>query len=96
MIQTWGRVLLGGMSKGEHLLIHKCIFGNLNTINLKLFRNHGRMYMFTRKFKKILNRKTLGVHSNMIIVIDRMFVYYFVNPDLRVEKMFRKERTAEK
>ena len=46
--------------------------------------------------RKILKRKTLGVHSNMIIVIDRMFVYYFVNPDLRVEKIFRKERTAEK
>ena len=46
--------------------------------------------------RKILKRKTLGVHSNMIIVIDRMFVYYFVNPDLKVEKIFRKERTGEK
>ena len=35
-----------------NLLIHKCIFGNLNTINLKLFRSHGGIYMFTRKFKK--------------------------------------------
>ena len=24
-----------------------------------------------------------------------MFVYYFVDPDLRVEKIFRKDRTAE-
>ena len=24
-----------------------------------------------------------------------MFVYYFVDPDLRVETIFRKERTAE-
>ena len=46
--------------------------------------------------RKTLERKTLGVHRNMIIVIDRMFVYYFVNPDLGVEIIFRKERTAEK
>ena len=29
------------------------------------------------------------------VVINSMFVYHFVNPDLRVEIIFRKERTAE-
>ena len=29
------------------------------------------------------------------MVIDSMFVYHFVNPDLRVEIIFRKEETAE-
>ena len=29
------------------------------------------------------------------MVIDSMFVYHFVNPDLRVVVIFRKERTAE-
>ena len=29
------------------------------------------------------------------MVIDSMFVYHFVNPGLRVEIIFRKERTAE-
>ena len=29
------------------------------------------------------------------MVIDSMFMYHFVNPDLRVEIIFRKERTAE-
>ena len=37
--------------------------------------------------------KPLGVHRNM--VIDSMFVYCFVDPDLRVEIIFRKARTAE-
>ena len=27
--------------------------------------------------------------------MDSMFVYYFVNPGLRVEIIFKKERTAE-
>ena len=49
-----------------NFLIHKCICSNLNTINLKLFRNHG------------------GI-----------MVYYFFDPGLRVEIIFRKERTAE-
>ena len=30
-----------------------------------------------------------------MVVIDRIFVYYFLDPDLRVEIIFRKERTAE-
>ena len=29
------------------------------------------------------------------MVIDSMLVYHFVDPDLRVEIIFRKERTAE-
>ena len=29
------------------------------------------------------------------MVIDSMFVYHFVDPDLRFEMIFRKERTAE-
>ena len=29
------------------------------------------------------------------MLIDRIFVYHFVNPYLRVEIIFRKERTAE-
>ena len=29
------------------------------------------------------------------MVLDSMFVYHFVNPDLRVVVIFRKERTAE-
>ena len=28
-------------------------------------------------------------------MIDFMFLYYFVDPDLKVEIIFRKERTAE-
>ena len=58
---------------------------------MKLFGNHGGIYRFRRKFKKdsiYRDIKLLGVHRNMI-------VYYFVDPDLRVEIIFRKERTAE-
>ena len=29
------------------------------------------------------------------MVIDSIFVYHFVDPDLKVEVIFRKERTAE-
>ena len=29
------------------------------------------------------------------MVIDSMFVYHFVDPDLRVEIIFRKDRTVE-
>ena len=68
MMKTWGRVLLGGMSKIEEIqfLTHKCICSNL--INLKLFGNHGGIYRFRRKFKKDSGEiKPLGVHRNMII-----------------------------
>ena len=48
------------------LLIHKCIFGNLNTINLKLFRNHGGIYRFRKKFKKDSGEiNPLGAHRSM-------------------------------
>ena len=29
------------------------------------------------------------------MVLDSMFVYHFVNPDLRVEIIFKKEKTVE-
>ena len=38
--------------------------------------------------------KALEIHRNTII-IGSMFVYYFVDPDLRVEIIFRKEGTTE-
>ena len=50
-----------------NFLIHKCICSNLNTINLKLFGNHGGIYRFRRNFKKDWRKKPLGVHRNMII-----------------------------
>ena len=36
--------------------------------------------------------KPLGVHRNMVMTV---FVYCFVDPDVRVEIIFRKARTAE-
>ena len=51
-----------------NFLTHKCICSSLNTINLKLFGNHGGIYRFRRKFKKDSGEiKPLGVHRNMII-----------------------------
>ena len=62
---------------------------------MKLFCNHGGIYRFRRKFKKDSGEiKPLGVHRNMTIG-NLQFVYCFVDPDLRVEIIFRKERTAE-
>ena len=67
MIKAWGRVLLGGMSKIEQMT-YKCICSSLNTINLKLFRNHSGIYTFRRKFKKDSGEiKPRGVDRNMII-----------------------------
>ena len=67
MIKAWGRVLLGGMSKIEQMT-YKCICSSLNTINLKLFRNHSGIYTFRRKFKKDSGEiKPIGVNRNMII-----------------------------
>ena len=61
---------------------------------MKLFRNHGRIYRFRRKFKKDSGEiKPLGVHRNMTVG-NLQFVYCFVDPDLRVEIIFRKKRTA--
>ena len=70
MIKTWGKALLGGMSKMEQIqfLTHKCICSNLNTINLKRFCNHARIYRFKRKFKTGSGEiKHLGVYRNIII-----------------------------
>ena len=55
MIKTWGRVLLGGMSKIEqiHFFESQMYLQYLNTINLKLFHNHGGIYRFRRKFKTL-------------------------------------------
>ena len=79
-----------------NFLTHKCICSSLNTINLKLFGNHGGIYRFRRKFKKDSGEiKPSGVHRNMIIGNWQYICLYFVNPDLRVEIIFRKERTAE-
>ena len=67
MIKAWGRVLLGGMSKIEQMT-YKCICSSLNTINLKLFRNHSGIHTFRRKLKKDSGEiKPIGVNRNMII-----------------------------
>ena len=66
-------------------------------MNLKLFSSHGEIYRFRRKFKKGSGEiKPLGVHRNMIISNWQYSFYYFVVPDLSVEIIFRKGRTAEK
>ena len=70
MMKTWGRVLVGDKSKIEqiHFSAHKCICSSRNTINLKLFGNHGGICSFRKKFKKgSAEMKPLGVHRNMII-----------------------------
>ena len=67
MIKAWGRVLLGGMSKIEQMT-YKCICSSLNTINLKLFRNHSGIYRFRKKFKKDSGEiKPLRVYRNLMI-----------------------------
>ena len=70
MIRTWGRVLLEGMSKNEKVQFFDSqiylFVNNLNTINLKLFRNHGRIYKFEKKFKKYFGEiNALVVHRNL-------------------------------
>ena len=70
MIKTWGRVLLGGMTKIEQVQFFdsQTYLQQSYTINLKLFGNHGGIYRFRRKFKKDSGEiKPLGVHRNMII-----------------------------
>ena len=63
---------------------------------MKLFRNHGGIYRFRRKFTKDSGEiKPLGVHRNMIISNLQYVFYDFVNFNLRVEIIFRKERTVE-
>ena len=52
-----------------NFLTHRCIYvfaSNLNTINLKLFRNHGGIPRFKKKFKKDSGEiNPLGSHRNM-------------------------------
>ena len=57
MIKTWGRVFLGSMSKDEQIQFFDSQM-YLHTINLKLFRNHGGIYRFRRKFKKDCGEKS--------------------------------------
>ena len=78
-------------------------------MNLKLFCDHRRIFRFRKKFMKDSGEiKPLEVHRNMRgihlevncegigwVIIDSMLVYHFVDPDLRVEIIFRKEATAE-
>ena len=52
--------------KRFNFLTHKCICSSLNTINLKLYSNHGGIYRFMKKFKKDSGGiDPLGVHRNM-------------------------------
>ena len=49
-----------------NVLTHKNILSNLNTINLKLFHNHGGLYRLSQKFKKDSGEiDPLGVHRIM-------------------------------
>ena len=53
-----------GMSTNKKMY-HKCICSNLNTINLKIFCNHGGIYRLRKKFKKDSGEiNLLGVHRN--------------------------------
>ena len=63
---------------------------------MKLFGNHGGIYRFRRKFKKDSGEiKPLRVHRNIIIGNWQYVCLLFCYPDLRVEIIFRKERTEE-
>ena len=78
MIKTWGGEGGRGGSFAwgheQNFLTHKCICSNLNTINLKLFCSHGRIYRFRKKFKKDSGElMSLGVHRNMTIS-DQQYV----------------------
>ena len=83
---------------------------NINTISLKLFRNHGGIYRFEKKSKKHSGRiNLLGVHRNIRgcilevnseglgarVVTDDLFVYHFIDSDLRVEIFSEKGGAAE-
>ena len=72
MIKTWGRVLLGDMIKNGHIQFFgsQMYCNNLNTITLKLFHNHGGIYMFRKKFKKDSGEiNPLWVHRNIKVCI---------------------------
>ena len=47
------------MPDGDIVKFGKCIFIYLNTINLKIFSNHGGVYTFERKFTKCSGDKSL-------------------------------------
>ena len=77
-----------------NFLTHKYIFRNVNTINLKIFCNHGGIYRFRKKFKKDSGEiNPLGVHRNMRVCI--LEIHCEGLGWLRVEIIFRKERTSE-
>ena len=67
-----GRVLLGGMNKNARiyffdskLWVSSLNTSNFNTINLKLFWNHGGIYKFEKKIKKYSGiTNLLKVHRN--------------------------------
>ena len=62
---------------------------------MKLFDNHGGIYRLRKKFNKDSGEiKPLGVHRNMIIS-NQQCVYFFVDPDLRMEIILRKEKATE-
>ena len=70
MMKPGGEFCLGAWIKLNrfNFLTYKCICSSLDTINLKLFSNHGVIYRFRRKFQKDSEEiKLLGVHRNMII-----------------------------
>ena len=68
-------------------------------MNLKLFRNHGAIYKFEKKFKKYSGEmKSIEIWEGLSLMLilkeqDGMFVYHFVDPDLRVEIFLEKEET---
>ena len=78
-------------------------------MNLKLFCDHRRIFRFRKKFMKDSGEiNPLEVHRNMRgihleincegigwVIIGSMLVYHFVDPDLRVKIIFRKEGTTE-
>ena len=84
-------------------------YNNLNSITLKLFHRHAGIYRFRKKCKKDSREVNPSqVHRNIesiecvslkLIVKDyggnSQYVYHFVNPGLRIEIIFMKERTTE-
>ena len=69
MIRIWGRSLLRDMSKkwtASVFWLRNVFSSNLNSMNLKLFCNHGMIYSFGKKFKKYSGEMNpSGVHRNM-------------------------------
>ena len=107
-----GEFCLGGMSKKKLKWLDSIFWPaiafsrNLNTINLKIFPNHGGIYRSDRKFNTCLERwntvRFIEIWDNIAlrlilgrVVINSMFLYHFVDPDRRV-KIFKNERPTEK